>query len=620
MSRSIKVVCGGLALWSVFHPYQGIWHDARLYTVAALHWLSPEAYGRDIWFAFGSQDDLTLFSPLYAAAIRALGVSEAARTMVVVGAIGWVAAVWALYREILSSRLAIAACLASCMLPLWYSLSGTDVFQVSESFVTARIMAVPLSLFGLAAVQRGRIPLGFVLLLAAAAMHPIMASGPIAVAICLCCNDRFQFYLLTGVLLALVVAMLNPMRWTALEPIDGVWMELVRGSGASALLQFQGFNFARVFGSLGLLLWGATLGSPAAARIYRTVTLVVAWSLCAAEVVCFFYPSALLVQMQLWRSTWLAVVLAIPAGFEIAATAWQRGKAARLLLLLGGLAVVSGDMWASVPLAAWLIYAALSPAARFRLRNPGRIAQRSLTAIAAILFLLMLPTLCFDLVGVGINAPGPALSGNGRYLLRAIGFYILLPAMVWWVLCWNTARYKLPGVALSVALLVAAFTSWDQRPDSKKMIEASYRVGGNRNMFGGKVHPGETVYWPANTVRVWLELGTASYAGREQAIGVVFSQQRTLELWRRMQLLQHRSDKKDISLRGNRLNLHRYDNIMPLTTAGLYNLCADPALDYVIDPSRIEGYFAAQHSDHLSGRLQTFYLYDCDKLGVIGGR
>ena len=610
--RNAKVVLGGLALWLVFHPYQGIWHDARLYTVAALRWLHPDAYARDVWFAFGSQDDLTLFSPLYATLIRLVGVSEAARTMVLLSAVGWVAAIWALCSELLSRRMAIAACLALCMLPLWYSLSGTDIFQVSENFATARMVAVPLSLFGLVAVHRKSILTGFALLLFAAMMHPIMACGPIALAICLCCTERLQVYLLAATLLAFAVALTNPMGWPALKPIDGAWMALIRSSGASALLYPGDLKLMRILSCLSVLLWAAALAPGSSARLYRTLALIVAWSLCVAAVVCFFYPAALLVQMQPWRSMWLAVVFAVPASVQIAIVAWHSGVTARWLFLLGGTALVCGGAWgASAVLATWVIYAALPQATASRLLVLDPRRQRILAAIGGILILLAAPTLYFELVGAGISAPGPALSSNCLYLIRAVGVYFLFPFLVWWVLSLDGAQQNWVGLALTMVLAASAICFWDIRSDSKQLREARYHSGDQPTLFNGKVHPGETVYWPGNTLRVWFELGTSSFAGEEQAVGIVFSRPRTIELWRRMESIQQRSDIEDQSPQNTIPNLHQIDKSLPLTVSDLRRLCADPRLDHVIDSGRLDGYPSIRQESHIAGRGEIFYLYDC---------
>ncbi len=63
-------------LWLLNHPYQGIWHDARVYGLIAAHWIYPEALASDLFFRFGSQGSLSLFTPIYGALVRVLGTTE----------------------------------------------------------------------------------------------------------------------------------------------------------------------------------------------------------------------------------------------------------------------------------------------------------------------------------------------------------------------------------------------------------------------------------------------------------------------------------------------------------------------------------------------------------------
>lgn len=78
-----------LALWFFSHPYQGIWDDGVFYAVQALARLRPEVYGKDLFFLYGSQDEFTLFSPIYAAFIRLFGLDRAMPLILLSGYALW---------------------------------------------------------------------------------------------------------------------------------------------------------------------------------------------------------------------------------------------------------------------------------------------------------------------------------------------------------------------------------------------------------------------------------------------------------------------------------------------------------------------------------------------------
>lgn len=67
----VVLLLAGLWLWA--HPYRGLTHDAILYSAQALSHLYPEIFRSDIFFVYGSQDDYTLFSRIYAFLIGWLG-------------------------------------------------------------------------------------------------------------------------------------------------------------------------------------------------------------------------------------------------------------------------------------------------------------------------------------------------------------------------------------------------------------------------------------------------------------------------------------------------------------------------------------------------------------------
>ena len=136
---SVGLLLTVLALWIVRHGYLGIWHDARLYTLQALAHLKPDLLGNDIFLRFGSQDNYTLFSPLYAAVISLLGVEPAAALLTFVFHVAFFFAAWLLARRILPTNLALLAIGLLVALPSYYG--GDRVFSYCEDFLTPRLPA-----------------------------------------------------------------------------------------------------------------------------------------------------------------------------------------------------------------------------------------------------------------------------------------------------------------------------------------------------------------------------------------------------------------------------------------------------------------------------------------------
>jgi hypothetical protein len=144
------------ATWALVHGYQGIFHDAILYTLQALARLDPGALSQDVFLRFGSQDRFTIFSPLYAAAAQWLGAERAAAALTLAFQLALFAGAWALARSVMPRGLALLGVLVLIAVPGYY---GPDrVFSCVESFLTPRMAAEALALGGIAAALCERRP------------------------------------------------------------------------------------------------------------------------------------------------------------------------------------------------------------------------------------------------------------------------------------------------------------------------------------------------------------------------------------------------------------------------------------------------------------------------------
>ena len=69
------------AFWMLQHPYEGLVHDSILYSFMALARLHPESLGHDVFLSQGSQDQYTMFGPIAAPVIGALGLDHGAAAL-----------------------------------------------------------------------------------------------------------------------------------------------------------------------------------------------------------------------------------------------------------------------------------------------------------------------------------------------------------------------------------------------------------------------------------------------------------------------------------------------------------------------------------------------------------
>ena len=128
----LVILC--LTTWAISHSYQGLFHDARLYTLQALAYLHPGSLSHDVFLKYGSQDRFTIFSPVYAAAARALGIEHGAAVLTLLFQIALLGGAYTLARSVLSTPMALAGVAALLAIPGDYG--AHRIFTCIESFLT----------------------------------------------------------------------------------------------------------------------------------------------------------------------------------------------------------------------------------------------------------------------------------------------------------------------------------------------------------------------------------------------------------------------------------------------------------------------------------------------------
>lgn len=547
-------------LWLLNHPYQGIWHDARVYGLIAAHWMYPEALASDLFFRFGSQGSLTLFTPIYGELVRALGLDRAAQLVTLSGGALWVTALFYLSRSMLGDTLAGRfAVLFGVMLSVSYS-PNASVFVLNENFATARVWAMPAGLMAVAWLAAGEFRRAAAAALLSCLLHPLLGLWPLALVILARLPLRWVIPLTLSPALAVTgMGLLNP-DVPHLRLMQGEWLDYL--SDASDIL-FKPLGESRLpvyFTALAGLLAGARAGSPQWRPLYARLLTLAAGGLVLALLSSYGLPLEIIVQGQPWRVFWLAIPLAGVALLDLMQRAAVVDGAP--LLIGNGLALLAldGDWLLSV---IWLACAASVLPAHYlnALAVHANAWRKALWATLLALCLLALPGLIVELEIAGARFITPWWPGALVLHGLVAGSLWPLPLLLAWLLGQKPLSSR-TGVALAAVVVVAGLLiltlgAWDKRPFSVQRMEARYLNSHQPpHPFSAYIRRGETVAWPEQEMTVWLELHTPSYWGKTQGIGVVFSHDKFAK-WQR---------------RGARVAA------APTRLA----LCADPLLDWVV--------------------------------------
>src|SRR5581483_3373631 len=300
-----------IGAWILWHGYIGIWHDGQLYTFQALAHLHPTLFANDLFLRFGSQDDYTLFSPLYAGAIRLLGIEHAAALLTLLFQAAFVASAWLLARKLLPARL---VWLAVALVIGTRGDYGTErVFTFMEDFITPRMAAEAWVLAGLTAMLAGRQVWTALCMVAAMLLHPLMGVAGLAFIFCL--HVAIPRPRLAAVVCVLGACLLIA---TAASPLGArlrfghEWLELVQREGYLFVTEWDVRDGGRVVISATTLVVGALTLAPSPARSFCGAGLLlwalgIGFTLLGVDILHF----AVIAQAQPWRCLWISSVVAV---------------------------------------------------------------------------------------------------------------------------------------------------------------------------------------------------------------------------------------------------------------------------------------------------------------------
>ncbi|HTX23790.1 MAG TPA: hypothetical protein VMD03_03965 [Steroidobacteraceae bacterium] len=610
-----------LAAWMLRHPYTGIAHDSVLYTFLALARLHPQLLQHDLFLRFGSQDQYTLFSPMYAQAISALGLERAAALLTLVCQAALYGCAWVFARRFMPAHLALIAIALLVALPLDYGAGR--IFNVTETFLTPRLPAEALTLAGIAAALSSRRVLAGACLLAATLLHPILAAAGIAVLLCLLIGARYRSAaFLVGAGLVLVSGCVLFLRRGVLDRIDAEWLQIVRHTSPFLYVSAWSLrDWSRAAVPLTVLAVGLCASRDQLVRRMCAATLVTALTgVILSLIYCDLLDTALGSAAQPWRWLWMAAVTATVLAVPIAHECWRRGGAWRAVpLLIAAAAIVRGEPSALALAALGILCAAAL--VRYEGRAPARFI------LGAACALLLAAVAMYSLQGPsrsGLTPPGVAggwIMGQWLRAQEGNGVWYAVALVALWLVCQRVrslaaaACLVMGGGIICTALLLPASMAWTlaSYPDSLRSQLAAWRR---------QIPPNAEVLWPVAPIGVWYLLERPSYWSLPQEAGDVFSRAKALEVHRRELLV---ADAMQVSglMRGAPSSSTGTSAAITLAeqldARGMARVCSDSQLAYYVSWTHLAPTPFAAITPNPRRPDTRLYLYDCASFrGAVG--
>jgi hypothetical protein len=602
------VVVAGL--WLLARPYIGVRHDGVLYLGQTLIQLEPKSLSHDLFFAFGSQDKFSIFSRVNAALYQALGIARSQQILLGVCHVSLLMATLLLLRPLRAQMdrwLGLAA-----LAVMAHGYGGLGVFSFAESFVTARTVAEPLSLFAIVASLAGRRRLTIAFAIAALMAHPLMAFPALIVCWRLECerDARWRWAIvLAGLPIALGIMGVSPFVGL-FQRFDPEWQALVR--------EFNGHVFVSKWGhvdwqivamdSAVLFACGRLLPRPLALLCRVTLGSVIALTLVSA-IGADLLGNVLISGMQLWRGLWLAHVLSIACLPALLMHLWRASESAKLCAVATALAAISVyalwpaawafQLWAGMTAWIWLTKRALPP---ISLRTAFAATSLAIAGVTIV---------------VGARTVSSLLAANatmdvGMWLWVLTTLPVVSLPMAYGLLRLAQSGGGMRGIAVmgGVAVVMVGAALWDRRPAWNEYVESA---SPGTHPFAQLIKPAAQVYWPDELAATWLLLSRPSFFASQQGAGLLFNRPTAVEFARRRPAVAPLGLQRELCDIVAALNGQASHGECVPDQELIDDLCRFPqGPDFLVLPYRLargvvaEWTFAAAHPNP-----RTYFLYDC---------
>ena len=610
----IDIVAGallGIASLLLLRRYWGIDHDAALYLGQALSYRFPEILNQDLFFAYGSQSDFTLFPWLLGQLTHVAGTPSVFLWGTVLCLLLFAWACWYCLSALLADDRRYWAWLGVLCLPTFYGWTG--IFGYGEPFLTPRIPSEALCLLAIGLLARGRWTLALGCTLVAMALHPLQVIAALFIVwpwLVLQSRRWLHAAWLAVPICLLAAGGVAPFQYL-FHSIDPDWLAelntytrqlfIARWTSSDyevALLDALalGYGWYVLRGKFGSWCMAALLG----------MGLAFATSLILVDVLELVLPA----QLQLWRAHWLAHWFAMATIACLLHRDLQARNYTRALLLALTCTLVWGmSGWL------WLVFATLYSMLAWR----PDILRPQMARLLGWLFALGI------LAILGIYTASEWLQfqqAHYRLDVRAVDQMLLrFPAIslglpLLGVYLWQRAAPKIRPVllvGLVCPVLAISIVRWDAQPNMLRSVEAAAFTPG---LFGPTLPEDAQVFWDKlSVIGPWLVLNRADYYSPQQLSGLVFSRGTAMEARSRLNRLQPLFD-DSMRCSDSKLSAQQRATCR-VSDESLYQACAPGASrapDFLVLPYRQAQTPIGTWSsiDPRTGKTAvTYQLYDC---------
>jgi hypothetical protein len=514
-----------IALWLATRPYPGIYNDARFYTFEALNALHPGRYADDLYFKYGSQDQFTVFTKIFAPLVAAVGMSPANIIGLLISQSLWlIGLAYFAFGFFESRRDALLGLVIVIILPFHIGFIDSG-----ETFLTPRLPAEAICLWAMGAMLRGRTCLCLLLLAGAMPLHPLLALGGCGVFFVYQALARPLWWLcaIAGCLAGIALAFdgIQPFARLLLT-FDPAWLAIINVRDSFCFITNWGFYIWLPVATATALGLNALLIAGRLQRRVLLACLITGWggilvSLIGGD----WLHNVLIFDAQLWRCFWPAGVVGyffVPALLRDAR--WQGPVIfinAKFFLYLAMLWLLVTSFFDSLLLVAAPMICLAAAAAFYE-----RQTNRALPPAAGMLFAGCALALCaLGVFGLFLAINEPDFSP--AYL--CVRLVTVLPAGWLLLAILGLARHfrhlQSPARMMSAAclILIVSIGQWDHRTAWLKYLDRAQIPPAD--LIAMLPPAAGQTYWEGGATGAWYLLQKPSYFSCDQGTGTLFSRE-----------------------------------------------------------------------------------------------
>ena len=605
------IMCAVVAAMVLTRPFRGIDEVGLLYAAQALNTAGLADLSGDPFFAFGNQGSFSVFNVVYAQLIKSFGLAQAA--LILWGcAIGlWASGIWRLAGTMTHS-VALQGGMVVATLALFPGYGPMNI-GYAENLPIPRVFAEALSLHALCYAVRNRFVTSGLVLVAAAAVHPIMAAVSGAVWLHLLVGRTVLFTLICclGLVVALVLGVLgiSPFSWL-LSRYDSEWFSLIHFKNmlvfpltweAQALL---GLVFPATMIALTL-----RHGNSASMRFAKALVVAAVFMMVLSVVGSDLLGNRLITVIQTWRVLYLVAVF---ASLMLVPRLLELGKNSVGFWLLVAAAVASAveAQFRIIPVSSGVLSMSFALTHFVGIRFKGVAWVRFPAILVGALAMANVLFIASGMTGTKGFAPVLVL-----FCIALLGLAV-----------WRSRTGGAPILLVAAATVGAIFLVDARSPSAMIATEAgAFDPELSRELAG------KSVYWESGLGYLWLGLRQSSFHSCLQTSGISFFREQAVETRRRAEALRALNT-IDFYPNPNGRCLQKADPSLngPSSLFTLEQACSElPALDIIItrqapvdanlarlvlNTEPVVRFGLARPGD--STKEEVFYMYECARPGA----